>query len=220
MQINYSPIVAASRASEYLNSRLGDRLASLSGIKVDLRIVQESANAIRTLLERQPVEKFLIESLTWHVVLRYARCFDSDSDGRKASLSLDHIKGLSQELQTLHAGIIDRRMKTFAHAGEHCKHRTIVHLMPPAKDGSTRLELSCDIEAPGPIVDPEQAVLIARLASELMKITDRRISKAWPAMRKEIESQHEKLVTRLTEIEGRHATPEQTAVSVMRTLRY
>ena len=218
MQVNYTHLIYESRASEYWNTKLGERAASLAGIKWDLQAVHSTARRLQDeLVAHGTRDRILTESLTWHVIMRYARCFDSDSDGRRANLTKVQLRGFAEDFLTLHEGLIERRNRTFAHAGNHCSHRTIVHLMSPQADDDSVLAVTSDVESPGAISDPDQAGLIAQLSYNLIPVVDRLSADARAALIKEIVADKE-VANRLKAVEGRHANPQQAAIAVMARL--
>jgi hypothetical protein len=217
MQINYADLEPQSLASEYWDTVLGDRFASLKGIKLDIQIVRQVAQRLQQEIEEHGTgDQVLLESLTWHIVLRYARCFDSHSEGRRANLSRDHLRGLAADLMTLHEGLWQRRSKTFAHAGDQCSYRSIVHLMPPADAQHAHIHVTTDLESPGPIVDPQQAALIMRLCDSIEPVIDRLQQGAWTNLSREITDKGDAVTAKLREAQGRHANVEQQALSVLR----
>ena len=220
MQINYADLVHNSVASRYWETSLGARFASLNGIKLDIQIVRDVARRLRQEIETHgTADRLLLESFTWHIVLRYARCFDSTSEGRRANLAKDHLRGFPEDLLTLHAGLLDRRDKTFAHAGEHCSYRAIVHLMPPADAEHAHIHITTDLEAPGPIVDPGQADLIIGLCDRLEPVVAQLISDVWTALSREITANGDAVAAELRTMQGRHANVEQQAFSILMKIR-
>lgn len=218
MQVNYVRIVPASAASEYDNSKLALSLASWLSIGYELQRVIEIAVRIEQLLTRERDDDALeLESLTWHLVLRYGRCFDSNASGRSTALGVEMVRKLGvEDFTTLHDGLIHRRHNTFAHPGGDCSCRLSVHLMEQTK--GPHLLVTLDEEAPSAIHDAEQAALIAKLCHALQGVVDSKVDKASTAHAASLEAKRDEIVQRLRDNEGKHANPSQQAVSILARL--
>lgn len=219
MQYSMNLILPESLASIYHNSAPAKQLVGLFGVSLDLEKVALTADKLGAYLnEPGPFDQEIAESYSWHIVVRYARCFMSDA-GRSASLNRRDVERLNDAgFLTLHDGLIDRRNKTFAHAGEHCSDRLVIHLMADGVEGP-KFAATPHIEGPGPIADPEQPAVIAQLARALIPGVKVRVERAAEATNAEVAAQGSAVLRELREHLGRHATPEQQAISIFARLR-
>jgi len=218
MQVNYVPIVPESVASEYDDTKLAQSLASWLSIGYELQRVIEIANRINQQLTKDGgADPLFLESLTWHLVLRYGRCFDSGAAGRSVALGAEMVRKLGvDDFDTLHKGLIHRRHNTFAHPGGDCSCRLNVHLLESG--AGPQLHVTLDEEAPGAIHDPEQATLIARLSRALQGAVDTKVHKARAAHEAALEADRDAIVQRLRDNAGKHVNPTQQAISILAKL--
>lgn len=218
MQTSMNIIMPQSLASVFVDTPAARRLVGLFGISMDLHAVADVADRLgRHLNAVGPLDRILTESLTWHIVIRYGRCFDG-AQGRNAQLHRAQVERLAvDDYLTLHDGLIDRRHRTFAHAGEQCSDQLIVHLMT-GDPQQPQLAATPSIEGPGPIADPEQPDLIAGLCRALAAATDAQCEAAAARVDLELRDRHADIIADLRAHLGRHATPEQTAYSLMQRL--
>jgi hypothetical protein len=216
MQVSHELFIPQSLASQFYDSGAAKNLVGLFGISADMMTVAATADALGAQLNADgPLDQILAQSHTWHIVVRYARCFMSDA-GRSASLNDRDVAALNDsDFESLHKGLMERRHKTFAHAGEHCSDHLVVHLLVDDERGLVMTSTPA-LEGPGPIADPEQPGLIARLARALKDSADKRMEKAAAAVDKELAGDAGKtLLATLRANLGRHATPQQQAMSEM-----
>lgn len=214
MQVNYASLVPNSLASIYHDTKRAKSYASWVSIGMEIEVVRQIALRLERMLNAPgPADRLALESFTWHLVLRYARCFDSNSAGRFAGLGIEHVRKLDDaDFLTIHQGLIHRRHNTFAHPGGDCSCRVNLHLIEQA--GNTTLHVGHDEEGPGPINDPEQAALIARLCIALHAVVEGKVERARAAHGEELAAEFDALVATLRANAGKHANPTQQAISV------
>lgn len=215
MQVNYTSLVPHSVASIHHDTPRARSLASWVSIDHELDVVRQLAQRIERLLGTDgPLDRLAQESFTWHLVLRYGRCFDSTAAGRSASLGIEHVRKLGDDdLLSTHTGLIHRRHNTFAHPGGDCVCQSTIHLIEEA--GGPSLIVGYDEEGPGPINDPDQVRLIARLCDALQEIVAAKIDGARAAHTLELNGDFDMLVSSLRANTGRHANPSQQAMSAL-----
>lgn len=215
MQINFASLVPHSSASMYHDSPRARSYASWLSIASELRVVGQLALRLERMLSADgPLDRITQESLTWHLVLRYGRCFDSTSAGRSAALGPAHVRKLDNaDFLSIHQGLIHRRHNTFAHPGGDCSCRITVHLIEHG--GAPTLQYGFDEEGPGPINDPDQAALIAQLTEALQLIVGEKAGRARVALEIELVAESDTFVQRLRQSPGKHANVIQQAMSAL-----
>jgi hypothetical protein len=215
MQVNYASLVPHSAASIYHDTPRAKSFASWVSIGLELELVRQLALRLERMLNAEgPIDRLAQESFTWHLVLRYGRCFDSTSAGRFAAIGPEHVRKLNNaDFLTIHEGLIHRRHNTFAHPGGDCSCKITVHLIEQA-DAPT-LQTGHDEEGPGPINDPGQAALIARLCDALQTVVGEKTGKAQAAHDAEVKTEFDALVDTLRKNVGKHANPSQQAMSAL-----
>lgn len=215
MQVNYVSMVPSSVASEYDDTKIAKRLAGWLSIRRELQSVIEIANSIEKQLSTAKSPDLLwLESSTWHLVLRYGRCFDTGAAGRSVAMGAEMVRRLgNDDFYTLHKGLIHRRHNTFAHPGGDCSCRLIVHLLETGAE--PHLLVTSDEEAPGAIHDSTQARLVTQLCYALQPAVDEKISRAQAAHGDVLEANREAILRRLRDNAGKHANPSQQAISIM-----
>lgn len=218
MQVNYASLVPNSTASIYHDTKRAKTYASWLSIGMEIDVVRQIALRLERMLNAPgPIDRLSLESFTWHLVLRYGRCFDSTSAGRYAALGIEHVRKLNDaDFLTIHEGLIHRRHNTFAHPGGDCSCRVNLHLIEQA--GNTTLHVGHDEEGPGPINDPEQAALIARLCAALHTVVEDKVERARTAHGEELAAEFDALVATLRASAGKHANPTQQALSIFARL--
>jgi hypothetical protein len=215
MQVNFSTVVPHSAASMYHDTPKARSYASWLSIGYELECIKQLAARIVELLTAEgPRDAWVLESLTWHAVLRYGRCFDSGASGRTAALGANHVRQLNvPDFASLHEGLIRRRHNTFAHPGGDCACRINVHLIESPE--GARLHVVNDEEAPGPIVDPGQADLLRALCVALQGIVEEKVLRARNVLDAELDGQRTAIVQALRAKAGKHANPIQQALSIL-----
>lgn len=173
MQIDYATVIPSALASMSLDWPEIPTMVGWGSILSDLGAVHASANELATLIEQGHGNTLQSEGISWMIIVRYGRCYASAA-GRRATLDeADIAKRLPNDLASLHRGLIERRNATFAHAGDQCQHGMHVHLLEI--DNEPQLIASPVFSAPGPIVDPQQARLIADLTAAIQPIASHEI---------------------------------------------
>ncbi len=219
MQVNYAGIVPSSLASEYDDTPIAKSLASWLSIRAELDRLLPIAYAIQSLLSSDGrMDQLHLESLTWHFVLRYSRCFETGIQGRSTALGIEMVRNLGvADFVTLHDGLLHRRNFTFAHPGSDCPCRLVLHLVEA--NGKQTFVATLDEEAPGPIADLEQADLIIDLLRALVGPLELKIEKATNAFLGQIDREREDLLERLRSKLGKHANPSQHALALLASVR-
>lgn len=218
MQVNYAAILPNSFASERDDSKLATSLAAWLSIRDDLERVTALAHRIGEILRSDSaLDQLILESMTWHLVLRYARCFDSSATGRPTVLGADVVAKLDSDSAAAHAGLMHRRNNTFAHAGRDCSCHLNVHLVD--LQGELRLQPTFDEEAPGPLNDSDQVDAIVGLCGSLSEMVTAKIEKASLAYADHLAKNEGEIVGRLRANPGRHANLSQQAFALMSKLK-
>lgn len=131
MQTSMNLIVPESLASVYVDTKAARRLVGLYGITQDLESVAQVADRLKACLEADGAgDKIICESLTWHIVVRYARCFEMDR-GRNAQLHGAQVAALrDSDLMTIAHGVARTTSPNICP----CR-RTLLGQTRPALDG-------------------------------------------------------------------------------------
>lgn len=215
MQRNDAAILPDSLASIYHDTHKARARASWWSIARELKLIRELAERLHgELTENGSGDPMLLESLTWHLVLRYGRCFDSGAAGRTTALGQQNVLALGNAAFTqIHLGLIHRRHNTFAHPGGDCSCRVSVHLVE--NKAGPLLIPTPDEEGPAAIHDPGTAELICALCEALQEVVKVKSEKARQAHDAELTADQDKIIESLRSTLGKHANSSQQAISAL-----
>jgi hypothetical protein len=180
----------------------------------DLERVNECLVRIANSLDSGIADEVLVSACTWQVVVLYARCFESVSNGRRAALGDAAVRTLTTDERSLHDGWLDLRNTRFAHVGIEAKHKAIVALLPNGE-----LTVLYEIEVPAGIADREQLTLGMGLVAKVFTFAQSQRDDLRQRVLAELRATDVSgpITTRIRQ-ERRQVQPEAIALQLMKTL--